>query len=220
MEKHHLAIVIPALNEALTIGSIVSSANQYGVPIVIDDGSSDQTSEIARRHGAIVHRHLVNRGYDDALQSGISLANKMGFKYLITIDADGQHNPNLLPLFIHQFTLGYQLVLGVRDSTQRVGELIFSRFTRLVWGVRDPLCGMKGFNLFFVGGDVKPRVYASIGTDLAVRYIVCGAKFTEIPINTKIRLGVSKFGGGCMANYKIFVAMLKILFTYLICRIK
>lgn len=220
MEKHYLAIVIPALNEAATIGSVVSSASQYGVPIVIDDGSSDKTFEIARIHGAIVHRHLVNQGYDEALQSGISLANKIGCRYVITFDADGQHNPDLLPLFIHQFALGYELVLGVRDVTQRVGELIFGRFAKIIWGIKDPLCGMKGFDLSFVDGDVKPRVSSSIGTDLAIRYILCGAKFIEIPIATKSRFGLSRFGGGCKANYRILDALLRITLSYLICRIK
>ena len=220
MEKYNLAIIIPALNEAGTIGSVVSSATRYGVPVVIDDGSSDNTSEIARIHGAIVHRHLVNQGYDVALQSGISLANKMGYRYVITLDADGQHNPDLLPLFIHQFALGYDLVLGVRGATQRVGELIFSKFSKMIWGINDPLCGMKGFDLLFVNGDVKPRVYSSIGTDLAIRYILCGANFIQIPLHIKPRFGSSRFGSGCKANYRILVAMLRVVLSYVIYRIK
>ena len=91
-----LAILIPALNEEKTIGQVIESIPKHldGISetkvIVVDDGSKDRTSEIAKSKGAIVVKHKKNKGLGIAFQSGLSKALELKAEILVTIDADGQ----------------------------------------------------------------------------------------------------------------------------------
>lgn len=90
MEKR--VIVIPAYNEERAIGEVVRAAFQVADRIlVVDDGSTDRTSEVAAAAGASVVRHVVNRGLGGALGTGIAGALKLGADAIATMDADGQH---------------------------------------------------------------------------------------------------------------------------------
>ena len=73
------AIVIPAFNEADSIGDVVAAVSAYGTPIVVDDGSSDDTGLLASKAGAVVVRQEVNDGYDAALSRGFDKADEMLF---------------------------------------------------------------------------------------------------------------------------------------------
>ncbi|HJV32727.1 MAG TPA: glycosyltransferase family 2 protein [Patescibacteria group bacterium] len=85
-------IVIPAYNEEKTIADAVRGALQAADRVlVVDDGSSDRTSEIAAAAGAVVVRHAVNRGLGGALGTGIEGALRLGADLIATMDADGQH---------------------------------------------------------------------------------------------------------------------------------
>lgn len=88
-------IVIPAYNEAASIAAVVGALRAAGYPnvCVVNDGSSDATSEIARAANAHVLDHITNFGQGAALQTGISYALSRGAEYVCTFDADGQHDP-------------------------------------------------------------------------------------------------------------------------------
>lgn len=88
-------IVVPAYNEAGSIGGVVSSlrACGYGNVCVVNDGSADDTVAVAARAGAHVLEHIVNLGQGAALQTGIDYALERGARYVCTFDADGQHSP-------------------------------------------------------------------------------------------------------------------------------
>lgn len=90
--------VIPAYNEARTIGKIVKETKKYvDTVFVVDDGSSDDTAEVAQQNGARLIKHNVNRGIGAAQQSGYDAAISNGFDYIIQVDGDGQHNPQYIP---------------------------------------------------------------------------------------------------------------------------
>ena len=82
MDRSRIGIVIPALNESLTIENIVKTVVKYGLPIVVDDGSVDDTSKLAVSAGAVVVSHLQNCGYDCALNSGFKKADELGIEIL------------------------------------------------------------------------------------------------------------------------------------------
>lgn len=85
-------VVVPAYNEAGMIGRVVADLRStFEHVVVVDDGSNDDTGEVARESGALVVRHSINRGQGAALQTGITFALRLGASVLVTFDADGQH---------------------------------------------------------------------------------------------------------------------------------
>jgi len=94
-------VCIPALNAEKSIGKIVKKClNHVDEVIVCDDGSSDNTATIARENGAEVISHEKNQGYGAALMTLFDQARKKDTDVMITLDADGQHDPNDIPLFL------------------------------------------------------------------------------------------------------------------------
>ena len=214
MERSRVAIIVPALNEAATIGSVLARVKKYGFPIVVDDGSNDATASLARMAGADVVTHSTNLGYDSALNSGFARAAQLGCAYVITIDADGQHNPEQLGEFTRNLDAGYQLVLGVRDRFQRAGERIFARCASRLWSVSDPLCGMKGYSIELYKQAGSFDTLGSIGSELAVRSVVAGARAIEIPVFTRDRADAPRFGRRLGANLKILRALVMLTAVY------
>jgi len=90
--------VIPAYNEASTIGPVIGDTAGYvDRVVVVDDGSSDDTAAIARDHGAVVVEHVFNTGVGGAVRTGYQYAIKHGFDWVVQVDADGQHDPAKIP---------------------------------------------------------------------------------------------------------------------------
>src|SRR5439155_1877457 len=91
-----VVIVIPAYNEKRSIITVIRGLKQQGFVrlIVVDDGSSDRTNELARQEGVILLRHILNRGLGGALGTGINAALRLGAEFIVTFDADGQHDPH------------------------------------------------------------------------------------------------------------------------------
>ena len=109
-------VVVAALNEAGRIGATVSSLTACGWNVVvIDDGSTDATANEASRAGAVVLRHLINRGQGAALQTGIDFAMAQHARYVVTFDADGQHSCRDIPEMLNHLASGRaDIVLGSR----------------------------------------------------------------------------------------------------------
>lgn len=112
-----IAAIIPALNAERTLPRVVAEARRHIEPVlVIDDGSSDATGEVARATGAIVLRHDVNRGKGAALKTGFAWAREHGYDGVITLDADGQHLPSEIPKFLRERAVGgADLIIGGRS---------------------------------------------------------------------------------------------------------
>jgi len=208
MEKCRVGIVIPALNESLTIAGIVEAVRKYGIPIVVDDGSTDNTATLALESGAVVVVHEINQGYDDALNSGFKKAAELGLKIIITVDADGQHNPLLIQRFIDAIDSGADIVVGIRSSRQRIAEDFFAWYTAFRFGVDDPLCGMKAYRLSVYRDLGHFDSYGSIGTELTIFAAKNGYQLQQIAFDVFERTGVSRFGQSFKGNCKIIRAML------------
>ena len=207
MERHRVGIVIPAFNEAGTIAAMVRGALQHGLPIVVDDGSSDQTGLLASAAGAAVVRSEINLGYDQALNLGFAHAAELGCEYVVTMDADGQHDPALLQSFIQALDDGADVAVGTRDRRQRLAEHIFAWVASPKWGIRDPLCGIKAYRI----GAYKELgyfdSYGSIGTELAIHAARKGKSIAQISVMTRDRADASRFGWRFAANKKILRAL-------------
>lgn len=151
-------IVIAAYNEARAIATVVSELLPvYPNVVVVDDGSADETARCAADAGAIVLKHLLNRGQGAALQTGISYALKHGAEYVVTFDADGQHSPADLPAMLAPIVAGQvEICLGSRflgkSTDMPVSRRIMLKgailFTRITSGMRlsDTHNGFRAFS--------------------------------------------------------------------------
>ncbi len=157
MEKR-VVVVIPAYNEERTITGVIRGLNQQGLSrlIVIDDGSSDHTSELASHEGVILLRHVLNRGLGGALGTGIKAALHLGAEVIVTFDADGQHDPDDIPRLLKPIEKGEaDVVIGSRmldplgmPYRRRVANWIANVVTYLLFGgwTTDSQSGLRAFS--------------------------------------------------------------------------
>ena len=105
--KPFVVVGIPAFNEATTIAQVVLEAQKYAnVVVVCDDGSNDMTGAIAKRLGADVVRHRRNLGYGSSIKSLFKRACELDADVLVTLDADGQHDPEEIPNVVKPIVQG------------------------------------------------------------------------------------------------------------------
>ncbi|MFP3871273.1 MAG: glycosyltransferase [Candidatus Natronoplasma sp.] len=143
-EDEDVLLGIPAYNEELSIGSVLHKSKKVDVVddiLVLDDGSSDETSEIAKELGVKVVRHKKNAGKGAAIQTIMDYAEENRYDYLVLIDGDGQHNPYEIPNVLDPaLNPGADLVVGARW-----GELTEMPFYRKI--------GKNVLDYFTPGGD-------------------------------------------------------------------
>jgi len=151
-----ITVILPAFNEEVSIGSMVLLTKRYADRvIVVDDGSSDRTVEIARKVGAEVIVHETNKGKGVALKTGFEAAE--GSDIIVTMDSDGQHNPAEIPKLVAPIIEGKaDMVNGSRylnnlDKNtpiyRRVGQTVLDKFTNINSGVKvtDSQSGFRAF---------------------------------------------------------------------------
>ena len=207
MDRSRVAIIIPALNEASTIGHVVHLAEVHGVPWVVDDGSVDATAQIARDAGAFVVAHPQTQGYDQALNTGFAAAYSKGCDVFVTLDADGQHDPGLLPHILQLLEEGADVVIGVRSHFARLAEHIFAHLSRIRYGISDPLCGLKAYRVSVYVARGHFDHYGSIGTELALFAAARGMKVEQVKFEVKERADTPRFGRIWSANLRILRAL-------------
>jgi glycosyltransferase involved in cell wall biosynthesis len=202
------AIVIPAFNEADSIAAVVKAVSAYGTPIVVDDGSSDDTGALATKAGAVVVRQEVNRGYDAALARGFAKADEIGADAVVTTDADGQLDTGAIPLALAKLS-NADLVLGVRNTgAARWSEALFNLYSRLRFGVPDILCGFKAFRIERYRADGHRAAEPSVYTAFALALLRQGVPYALVPVTVRPRADdVSRFGASWRGEFRIFRAL-------------
>lgn len=203
-------VIIPALNEAenldVLLGRIPRSicGREVGI-LVIDDGSTDGTKEVAIRHGCLVARSPVNRGQGAASRIGYSFLAAHNVRFGVTMDADNQHRPEdiaklLEPIIARQ----YDLVIGSRvlgsadrsEVTRYAGVLVFSWLVSLLSGVKLTDCssGFKAFDLARLAClDLREDQFQS--SEVLISAAKHGLRIGEVPIHIHRRgYGISHKG--------------------------
>jgi glycosyltransferase involved in cell wall biosynthesis len=179
-----IVALIPGYNEGPRIGSVVWAALEHLPVIVVDDGSSDDTAARAREAGATVLEQRPNQGKGAALRAGFRHAIAAGYDAVLTLDADGQHDPTEMPRFLEAWTTepppdlvigrrNFRVMPPMRRLSNELGGRAFS------WAVGRPIPdNQSGYRL--VG---RPLMEATLASDEH------GFEFEVEVITTCIRLG-------------------------------
>lgn len=202
----HIIVILPAFNEEVSIGSMVLLTRLYADKvIVVDDGSSDRTAEVARKAGAEVIVHEANIGKGGALKTGFKAAINMGADIIVTMDSDGQHNPVEIPKLVApilngeaEMVNGNRYLKGLNKNTpayRRVGQTVLDKVTGINSGLKlsDSQSGFRAFASSIIdvfrfnakGMAIESEMLADAGraginikeVDIGVRYDVeCSTK--------------------------------------------
>jgi len=152
-----LVVVIPAYNEEKTISQVIEGVKKYAENIiVVDDGSTDKTDQLAKKQKVIVYRHLINRGLGGALATGIEAALNHKADIILTFDADGQHQAEDIPRLIQPIIESEADVsIGSRfleknkiPFNRKIANFIGNIITFILFGiwVSDSQSGLRCFN--------------------------------------------------------------------------
>ena len=210
-------IIIPAFNDEKTIKKVVKSIKRHCKNIiVVDDGSFDNTYKQAKKSGAKVIKLETNKGYDQALEIGFEYAIEKNATSLISMDGDGQHPTEFLPIMISYVEdQKYDLVIGIRKKLPRISERIFAYITNLRYSIKDITCGMKCYKASLFKKYKFRNNYNSIGTFLSLISISNGYKFKTIKVPQNKRLDSSRYGTNLFSELKIIWAMFKSIYFLL-----
>ncbi|MBI5465820.1 MAG: glycosyltransferase family 2 protein [Candidatus Kerfeldbacteria bacterium] len=190
-------IIIPAYQESSSVGAVVAGVRSYAESVVVvDDGSTDGTGEAARAAGALVLRHMVNRGYGAALTTGTAYALAQGAEAVVHFDADGQFEPRDIPPLVSALSVGRpSAALGSRFLGRAVNLPWLRRltlklaviFTWAVSGVRlsDAHNGLRAFTreaLALMHWRQDRMAFSSEVIDELVRAKI---PWTEVPVTVR-----------------------------------
>jgi len=206
-------IIMPALNEEKTLGAVLDRLQETCPDfdrLIVNDGSTDRTIEVARAGGARVVSLPFNSGYGCAVKTGLIYAERNGYDLAVLLDADGQHDPSSIPDVTRPVLEGTaDVVLGNRygDAArraqgswlQRTGHKYLSTLLRLLTGKRvsDPMSGFQAISrraLWFYVSNNFPEDYPD--TNVLLMLHRAGIRFTEVPAVFHARTtGQSMHGG-------------------------
>ena len=214
MVRSSRLIAIPAYNEASTIASVIKHCQSlsFSEVLVVDDGSSDDTVKIALECGCEVIRHNINRGYEYALNTAYRYAIDRSYEELHFIDADGEHGD----VDLREFSFSddnFLAKIGSRDRKNRLAEYISAFISKIRYGISDPYCGLKSYNLNQISKyELTAKPGDMIGTSL-VREIAnkVGRKnLGNVPLKVRKRKGLSRFSqSNLKANIILLLNILK-----------
>lgn len=150
--------VIPAFNEEKTIAEVLTNTRPFvDEIIVVNDGSSDRTAEIARAYKAVVVTHVINRGLGAAIETGFEVARRNSAEVVVTLDADGQHDPSEILKLIEAIERGADVVIGSRMISKigmpwyrQIANTLGNLVTFFLFGafVTDSQSGFRAFTAY------------------------------------------------------------------------
>jgi glycosyltransferase involved in cell wall biosynthesis len=200
-DRYQLSVVIPVFNEAENLGRLIGQIKGLQLPateiLVVDDGSIDDSADVATAAGARVMRHPYNIGNGAAIKSGIRAAKG---RLLLFMDGDGQHRPEDIAKLLAE-SRSYHMVIGARakGSKLRLHRYAANAFYNLLasyvtkFNVKDLTSGFRVLSrpdaLRFI--DLLPNTF-SYPTTLTLAFLRSGLTVKYVPIQTLYRSGQSK----------------------------
>lgn len=195
--KDATVIIIPSYNEERAIGDVVLELKtSWPHVVVVDDGSSDNTGAVARRHGATVLTHVVNRGQGAALQTGIAYALERGARVIVTFDSDGQHRAEDVATLVKPIKEGRadavlgSRFLGTTESMPGRRRLLLRGavlFTRVTSGARvtDTHNGLRA-----ISAEAARKIDIQLdrmahASEIVDQIAARGIRFVEVPVHVR-----------------------------------
>jgi glycosyltransferase involved in cell wall biosynthesis len=190
-----ICALIPAFNEAPYIANVVERALQHVAEVVvIDDGSVDGTADIARTAGATCLQLPKNQGKASALRAGIAYAREHNFTHVITLDGDGQHLPEDIPVIIRAAEeTGADLIIGARSFDRALmpgpryfSNVIGSRLASALVGceIRDSQSGFRLFRLDKLDAAKLRSRYYELEMEILIKMARSGCTIAHAPIRS------------------------------------
>jgi glycosyltransferase involved in cell wall biosynthesis len=187
--------VVPCFNEAATVGSVVAGIHKIlPTTLVVNDGSTDNTAEIAQLVGAEVITHERNRGKGVAVRTGLNRAREWGFAWAILLDGDAQHAPEDIPAFLNcAEKSGAALIIGNRMAdcsamplprklANRLSSWLISRLARQ--SVPDTQCGFRMVRLDAWAALKLPATGYEVEAEMLLTFAAAGHKIEFVPVRT------------------------------------
>lgn len=197
-----LSIVIPAFNEETAIAPVLQALRALALDaeiIVVDDGSTDRTAEVAGTHGARVVRRPCNSGYGSSLKAGILAASS---DVIVITDADGTYPVEKIPVLLERFSQGFDMMVGARQGKSYRGGFfkmparrILKLLVELTTGTRIPdiNSGMRVFRKSTVERYLPDLCNGfSFTTTITLIYLLTGKSVGYEPVPYDKRVGKSK----------------------------
>ncbi len=195
MDTSKIAVLIPAHNEERSIGDLVKKIRNIVPSVyVVDDGSNDRTSVIAEENGAVVIRHFHCKGKGCSLKTGFNYLKTQPFEFIITMDGDGQHSPDDLPLFIEAIKrkkagiiVGKRKVIStemplIRKLTNISMSLLIS-FLAFQW-IPDSQNGFRAIRKKVIENINLSTDHFETETELLLKASWKGVRISSIPVRT------------------------------------
>jgi len=185
---------IPAYNEESHIENLVTSAMNYVDSVIVcDDGSTDDTAKIAKKAGAIVISHKTNKGYGAAIISLFEYAREKNAEIMITLDGDGQHNPEQIPLLVNTLTQhNVDVVIGSRFLNQNTDAPGYrQRGIKIITSaanygtdlkISDSQSGFRAYSKNAIDAIHPTEEGMSVSTEILLKISNKGLSLAEIPI--------------------------------------
>lgn len=193
-----ISVLITAFNEEKMIGEVLEGliSRGYRNIVLIDDGSTDRTYDIAKGFDIVILRHIINRGKGASLQTGTEYILKKGFPIIVHFDADGQHNPDdieglVTPLLEEDFDVVFgSRFLGKTHGMPTLRRFILKGgiiFTNLLYGIKltDVHNGMRAFKSQVFKKIVFTEDRFAYASELIEKIVKEGFKFKEVPVTIR-----------------------------------
>lgn len=220
-------IIVPAWNEAGSIREVIGEIRGElpGVDVlVVDDGSTDETSALAAAAGAMVATLPYNLGVGGAMRTGFRFAKQYGYDVAIQVDADGQHDPRFVPKLVDALDGGADLVIGSRFAgvgeyrargPRRWAMTMLSAVLSRLAGTRltDTTSGFKAVNRSLIELFARwyPAEYLGDTIEALVRVARSGRKITQVPVAMRERMAGSPSASPLRATMYLFRAFMVLL---------
>jgi glycosyltransferase involved in cell wall biosynthesis len=215
VDSMKIVTIIPAYNEEAKIEEVVKEALKHGDVIVVDDGSTDNTSILAKKAGATVIKHERNKGKGAAIKTGVKRIIDKGYDVIVLMDGDGQHDPQYIESLASRIN-GAQMVIGSRFMDDISKMPLHRRFSNRIttylldhltgYQLTDSQSGFKAINadhaLLLLKIPYNDYIYESELIRMAAAHNLI---IDEVPIGCHYAKEKSYIGVADLLKYIIFI---------------